>query len=148
MRRIRLAVYFALPVIIVGLLVLSQFALSSGQGAWQSIQSLWGATSDESTVIDIDGALTSAEVTAVIEKVQDKSVEDRESLLDIIKNGQYTQAIPVIQGIIADSTEDERIRAIALQVLHSLDAETAAAIAQNYTTGNGALTKAAKAIIN
>ena len=98
--------------------------------------------------IDLDSVLTSAEVTKIIDKVQDKSFGDRELLLDIIKNGQYAQAIPVIEGIIADSSEDERIRAIALQVLHSLDAETAAAIAQNYTTGNGALTKAAKALAN
>lgn len=71
-------------------------------------------------------------VPLVIEKVRDKNMPRRRYAIGFLGNGSYRQALPVLQQILQDTTEEDYFRGDALQSIYQIDESLGVSYAQRY----------------
>src|SRR5438552_648446 len=68
-------------------------------------------------------------VPLVIEAVKDRCMPRRRYAISFLGSGRYREAVPVLEGILGDSSEIDYFRADALEALFQIDTSRAKAIA-------------------
>lgn len=71
-------------------------------------------------------------VPLIIEKIQDKNMPRRRLAIDFLGNGSYRQAVPVLEKILKDETEEEHFRTTALTSIFQIDENLGNQYAQQY----------------
>jgi hypothetical protein len=85
-------------------------------------------------------------VPLVIEKIQDRNMKKRGLAIDFLGNGKHKQAIPVLEKIVIDESEEEHVREIALVSIYQIDGELGNQFAQKFKS-DGILAEISKDII-
>jgi hypothetical protein len=87
-------------------------------------------------------------VPLIIEKIQDRNMQRRRVAIDFLGNGSYKQALPVLEKIMKDETEENRFRAAALISVFKIDKNYGRQFAQQYKDNEDDLGKAARDILD
>jgi len=86
-------------------------------------------------------------VPLVIEKVKDKNMPRRRYAIGFLGNGAYRQALPVLQQILQDTTEEDYFRGDALQSIYQIDESLGVSYARKYQGESNYVGKIAKDIL-
>jgi hypothetical protein len=73
-------------------------------------------------------------VPLVIEKIQDRNMNKRGLAIDFLGNGEHKIAIPILEEIVIDESEEEHFRKIALVSIYQIDGELGNEFAQRFKT--------------
>lgn len=71
-------------------------------------------------------------VPLIIEKIQDKYMNRRRLAIDFLGNGEYKQALPVLQKIMQDENEEQHFRQTCLISIFQIDKTVGTEFAQYY----------------
>jgi HEAT repeat protein len=86
-------------------------------------------------------------VPLVIEAVKDRNKPRRIYAIGFLGNGSYKQALPVLQEILQDNTENENFRSAALRAIYDIDKQLGASHAKKYELQDDYLGRQAKAML-
>jgi hypothetical protein len=86
-------------------------------------------------------------VPLVIEKVKDKNMPRRRYAIGFLGNGSYRQALPVLQQILQDTTDEDYFRGDALQSIYQIDEPLGVSYAQRYQGESDYVGRIAKEIL-
>lgn len=86
-------------------------------------------------------------VPLVIEKIKDKNMPRRRYAIGFLGNGEYRQALPVLQQILQDETEKDYFRGDALQSIYMIDEPLGVELAQQHTGESNFVGWIAKSIL-
>ncbi len=139
------------PAVVLGLLVFAaasrwrQFQ-ESPERAYQAFLNREGVTGEDETM---DPLIVAGDkvVPMVIEGIKDKKMKLRGYAIEFLGNGSYQQALPVLELILGDSTEDEYFRSTALQAIYLIDSAKARRHAQIYRKKTDYLGYIAKQVV-
>lgn len=87
-------------------------------------------------------------VPLVIEKVKDKKMPRRRYAIGFLGNGAYTQALPVLETILQDSSEVEYFRSDSLQSIYQIDPALGLKYAQSYRNESNELGKVSQDLLS
>jgi len=74
----------------------------------------------------------SAVVPLVLKEVKNKNMPRRRYAIAFLGNGSYREALPVLEAILNDPTEEDYIRGDALQSIYMIDQVRSKEFAQTY----------------
>jgi hypothetical protein len=83
-------------------------------------------------------------VPLVIEKIKDRNMPRRRYAIGFLGNGSYEAALPVLQEILQDNTEDAHFRGDALQAVYEIDKQLGANYAKKYESQEDYFGRAAR----
>lgn len=83
-------------------------------------------------------------VPLVLEKIKNRNMPRRRYAIGFLGNGSYEQALPVLQEILQDDTEDVHFRADALQAIYEIDNQLGANYAKKYESHEDYFGRAAR----
>lgn len=86
-------------------------------------------------------------VPLIIEKIRDRNMKRRRLAIDFLGNGEYRQALPTLEKIMLDETEERRFRETALISIFRIDKKLGDKFAQQYKN-DGGLGKIAQDILS
>ena len=87
-------------------------------------------------------------VPLVIERVKDKNMPRRRYAIGFLGNGSYTQALPVLETILQDSSEQDYFRSDALHSIYQIDAGLGIKYAQLHRSESNDLGKVSQDLLS
>lgn len=84
-------------------------------------------------------------VPTVLEKIKNKDQPKRSAAIRFLWNGNYVEAIPVLEDILNDKNDEERVS--ALLTIYGLNSELGMKYAKEFQYENSELGKAASSIV-
>ena len=86
-------------------------------------------------------------VPLVLDKVKDKNMPRRRYAISFLGNGAYKQALPALEGVLQDSTEQDYFRGDALRSIYQIDQSQGMRYAGTYKDEPGNLGKVSRDIL-
>ena len=141
----RLLSMYGIKTKIVFILVMATFTFAcapSYEEQWENFQR-WEGT--EETMMDPLIVSGDGIVITVLKKIKDKKQVGRGVAIMFLWNGDYKQAIPVLEEILKDQNDDERVR--AMLAIYGLDPVLGMSYAKQLQNQHDELGKTAKSIV-
>ncbi len=97
-----------------------------------ALKRFYDSNGPEDTLMDPLIKAGSAVVPLVLKEVKNKNMPRRRYAIAFLGNGSYREALPVLEAILNDPTEEDYIRGDALQSIYMIDQVRSKEFAQTY----------------
>lgn len=104
-----------LPIMLLGYLVVPR------RSADEALQEFYAHDGPEITQMDPLILAGDEVVPLILEKVKDKNMPKRRYAIAFLGNGRYPQALPVLESILRNDTEEDLYRGDALQAIYLIN---------------------------
>jgi hypothetical protein len=119
----------------------SERVLGSNVSPEEALSNFYSNDGPEDTLMDPLILAGDKVVPLVLEKIKDKTMPRRRYAIGFLGNGSYKQALPILESILRDETEEPYIRGDALQSIYQMDEASGLRFAQMYKGEPGHLGK-------
>lgn len=116
-------------VLVLTLLLTSACVPSSPE---QAVEQFFNQTGPEDTLQDPLILGGDGTVPIILEKLKDKKMPRRRYAIAFLGNGSYVQALPALQSILQDATEEDFFRGDALEAIYQIDSSLGTRYAETY----------------
>lgn len=86
-------------------------------------------------------------VPLVVEKAKDRKMVKRRYAIGFLGNGAYKEALPVLEGILRDPSEEDYMRSDALRSIYMIDSFRGEEFAKEYLASGGPLETVSRDIL-
>lgn len=133
--------------LLVSLILLGVMCCSSRSSPEESLEDFYKYSGGEETLMDPLILAGDKVVPLVLENIRNKQMPKRRYAIEFLGNGTIRQALPALEELVKNNTEEDFIRGDALQAIYRIDQGLGREIAQKYKDAPALLGGIAKNII-